>query len=144
MVRFYIFFSLILIGCNSSNKANQNEKHYIHIDGSDTSRLRLISYENRFYGEIVNTKGGVAPVTGQINGDIKGDTLIGDNHYKPYRWKEKKRVPIVLLKQENNYLEGNGQMIEVMGILTYVESSIKFDNPKKIYKPMDDDSLKLQ
>lgn len=132
MVRYYTFFVLILIGCNST--IEENEKHYIHIDGSDTSRLRLVRYENRFYGEYVYTKGGVAPVIGKINGDIKGDTLIGDNLYTPYRWKEKKRVPIVLLKDGDNYREGNGQMLELMGILTYIENTIQFDNPKKFYK----------
>jgi len=89
---------------------------------------------------LIHTKGGVAPVIGKINGDINGDILLGDNHYKPYRWKENKRVPIVLMKQGDNYIEGSGKMIELMGILTYINETISFDNPKRIYKPVNKDN----
>lgn len=134
MIRSTIFVVLLLIGCNSDKDQNQSEEYYMYVEGRDTTKLRLVRYENRFYGKYTHTKGGIAPVVGEINGDIKGDTLIGDNHYRPYRWKEKKRVPIVLLKKGNTYLEGNGQMIDLMGILTYLEWTIQFDSPKRIYK----------
>lgn len=134
MIRYTIFVVLLLIGCNSDKDQNQSEEYYMYVEGRDTTKLRLVRYENRFYGKYTHTKGGIAPVVGEINGDIKGDTLIGDNHYRPYRWKEKKRVPIVLLKKGNTYLEGNGQMIDLMGILTYLEWTIQFDSPKRIYK----------
>jgi len=106
----------------------------MHVDGRDTSKLRLVLYENSFYGKYTHTKGGIAPVVGEINGDIKGDTLIGDNLYTPYRWKEKKRVPIVLLKKGNTYVEGDGKKVEFMGVITFIEWTIKFDPPKRVYK----------
>lgn len=134
MARICTFLLLILLSCD--NQADKNEKFYIHIDGRDTARLRLVTFENRFYGEWTHSKGGVAPVVGEINGDIVGDTLIGDNHYRPYRWREKKRVPIALLKQGDNYIEGDGQRIEFMGVSTYIEQTISFDKPKKTYKPV--------
>ena len=137
MIRFSIFLLILLAACNSDKDQNQNEKYYMHVDGRDTSKLRLVRYENRFYGKYTHTHGGVAPVVGEINGDIKGDTLIGDNHYRPYRWKEKKRVPIVLLKKGNTYIEGTGEMIDLMGVLTYYEWTIKFDPPKRIYKAVE-------
>ncbi|MCA5005838.1 hypothetical protein [Sphingobacterium bovistauri] len=135
MIRLSFFLLLLIVGCNSEKKSNQIEEYYMHVDGRDTARLRLVSFENRFYGKYTHTKGGVTPVVGEINGDIKGDTLIGDNHYRPYRWKEKKRAPIVLLKKGNTYLEGYGKMIEFMGVLTYIEWTIKFNKPKRIFKP---------
>lgn len=135
MILFSIFLLLLCIGCNSDKSSNQREEYYIHVDGRDTSRLRLVRYENRFFGKYTHTKGGVAPVVGEINGDIKGDTLIGDNHYTPYRWKEKKRAPIVLLKKGNTYIEGDGQKIEFMGVISFIEWTLKFDPPKRIYKP---------
>lgn len=137
MLRICFFSILLLSSCASSHKTEQS---YIHIDGRDTSRLRLVRYEDTFYGELIHTKGGVAPVIGKINGDINGDILLGDNHYKPYRWKENKRVPIVLMKQGDNYIEGSGKMIELMGILTYINETISFDNPKRIYKPVNKDN----
>jgi len=136
MTKFIFLIVFVLLGCNSNKVENQKGKYYIHIDGSDTSRFRLVIHENRFYGEVVHTKWGGAPVVGKINGNIIGDTLIGDNLYTPYRWKEKKRAPIVLLRQGDNYVEGGGPMIEFMGILTYPENTITFDNPKRKYVPV--------
>ena len=124
---------MIFFGRNSDKGSSQNEEYYMHVDGRDTSKLRLVRYENRFYGKYKHIKGAVAQVAGEINGDIKGDTLIGDNHYTPYRWKEKKRTPIVLLKKGNTYIEGNGKMIEFMGVLTYIGWTIKFDSPERVY-----------
>ena len=137
MIRFFIFVVLILLGCNSDKDQNQTEEYYMHVKGTDTSRLRLVRFENKFYGKYTHTHGGVAPVVGEINGDIKGDTLIGDNHYRPYRWKEKKRLPIVLLRKGDTYVEGSGEMIDFMGVLSYHEWTIKFDPPKRVYKPVE-------
>lgn len=132
-----VFLFLILFGLWSCNKASKSEKNYIYVEGTDTSRLRLLLYDNRFFGDLVHTKAGSSATIGKINGDIEGDLLIGDNLYKPFRWKENKRVPIVLLRQGDNYIEGTGMMIEVMGILTYNPTSINFENPKRIYRPVD-------
>ncbi len=133
MPKFYTYFLPILLLLFSCSDEKQVEKNYIHVDGRDTSTLRLVVYEKRFYGELIHKKGGVAPSAGEINGDIYGDTLIGDFHYRPYKWKEKKRVPIALLKKGDSYTEVTGQMIEIMGILRYIDHTIQFDKPKRIY-----------
>jgi hypothetical protein len=84
---------------------------------------------------MVNTKPGGYRVTGEISGNVKGDTLIGDYHYTPYKWKEKKRVPFAVLPDGNNYLEGKGKVLIYMGIPYYVENTLSFQNPKRIFIP---------
>ena len=130
-----VLFIAILLGCSHKKKLNENEKHYVHIDGRDTTRIRLIRFPDRFYGEMVNTKPGGYRVTGEISGNVKGDTLIGDYHYTPYKWKEKKRVPFAVLADGNNYLEGKGKVLIYMGIPYYVENTLSFQNPKRIFIP---------
>ncbi len=129
MIRFLALLVFAFFSCKRSDALNENQHEYIHVDGRDTARLRLIIYENRFFGELTRRKGTGGIVEGVINGDIKGDTLIGDYHYLPYKAREKKRVPIALLKVGDHYVEGKGQQLEIFGILTYLEHTLKFDHP---------------
>lgn len=133
MIRIFSLLIFIFIGCTSNKNVNKNEHEYIHIDGRDTSRLRLVVHDNQFFGELKRQKGQGGVVSGVINGNVKGDTLIGDYLYRPYRAREKKRVPIVLLKVGDNYLEGKGQKMEIYGILTYLQHTIKFNDPARTF-----------
>ncbi len=83
---------------------------------------------------MTNTRPGGYIVTGEISGNIKGDTLIGDYHYSPYKWRDKKRVPLTLLAKGDTYIEGTGKALIYMGIPYYIEETIRFDEPKRVFK----------
>lgn len=131
---FYLFFLVLLAACSFSSSEHKNEQYYISVEGRDTTKLKLTIINEHFYGEYIHTRGGSQREKGQFSGKVQGDILLGDNLYTPYRWKEKKRVPIALKLQGENLLEGSGKMIEFMGILSYHPRTIDFHSPKRVFK----------
>ncbi|WP_312136286.1 hypothetical protein [Sphingobacterium sp.] len=127
------FVFLSLTGCVDKHGRQNKEKRYISIDDRDTTRIRITTYPTRFHGEMTNTRPGGFFVSGEIQGNVKGDTLVGDYNYKPYKWREKKRVPFAILMKDGKYLEGKGKQLIYMGIPYYVEGTISFDDPARIF-----------
>lgn len=134
-----LLYCLILLfflnGCTDKQEVQNNEKQYIFIDGRDTTRIRITTYPTRFHGEMTSTRPGGFFVFGEVQGNAKGDTLVGDYHYRPYKWREKKRVPFAILLKDGKYLEGKGKQLIYMGIPYYVEGTISFDDPERVFVP---------
>lgn len=128
-----LLLSLLLISCGESTKQDERKAIYIAINGRDTAKLELTRYEKRFYGKMKITRPGRVIDSGEIEGNILKDTLLGNFFYLAHGWKNKKRNPIVLLLKDNQYIQGSGIRTNFMGVPHYVPSSISFKDPKFIY-----------
>ena len=132
-----IFITLIfttLLSCQSQDKKTTGSKEYVAIYKSDTAFLSITMDKNRFYGTLKIFNRGVSPDSGSIEGDIKGNNLVGTYYYTPHRSREPKRKAFALLKNQDTFVEGTGLQQIYMGIPYYEPSSLSFDNPKFIYK----------
>lgn len=93
--------------------------------------MTLNIIENRFYGKYEVRKGCDIYRTGDIRGNVKGDTLIGDFYYKPYGSRDKKRIPFALLQRDSILLVGKGVAATYMGIPFFVpDVPIDYENPE--------------
>ena len=105
------FISLILnilFSCNS--KEGKEEYHcalYRAVINKDTAILKINMNDKRFFGRYEISHYKIGKDSGDVRGDIKGDTLRGDYHYITVggSWK---RVPLALLKKENKLFLGTG------------------------------------
>ena len=96
--------------------------------------LTLTLYEDIYYGKMKIIKPGKVVDSGEIQGKIYADTLIGDFFYKPFGAKHKKRKAYVLLNKTDSLIQGNGIGLDYLGVPFYVAESINFDSPKFIFK----------
>lgn len=99
---------MFLISCNSKeDKSQYNQVMYRAIHNKDTSVLSLNINDKRFYGRYEISYYKIGKDSGDVRGDIKGDTLRGDFHYisNGGSWK---RIPLALLKKENKLFLGKG------------------------------------
>lgn len=99
---------IFLISCNSKEEKDKyNHTFYRAVNGKDTAILDININHKRFYGryEILYHK--IGKDSGDVRGDIKGDTLRGDFHFisNGGSWK---RIPLALLKKENKLVLGKG------------------------------------
>ncbi len=124
---------LFLVGCSNPEGVILSEKDYISIVDRDTSLLHLTLYKNKFYGKLTIKQPGNVIIKGDVNGKIEKDTLIGDYLYTPYKWKYQKRMPFVLLKQDENFIEGTGIVSILLGVPHYMPRSLSFDKPKNVF-----------
>ncbi|MBS7253908.1 hypothetical protein [Flavobacterium branchiicola] len=106
----FLIFPLfvLLFSCNSKeNKDIYKHAIYRAVHQADTAILDIKINDKRFYGryEILYHKTGKD--SGDVRGDLRGDTLRGDFHFisNGGSWK---RIPIALLKKENKLYMGKG------------------------------------
>ncbi|TDO71187.1 hypothetical protein EV143_10942 [Flavobacterium chryseum] len=119
----FLFLLIILtaiVSCNS--KAEQKDYKqvlYRAINNKDTSILALNINDKRFYGryEILHYK--IGKDSGDVRGNITGDTLRGDFHFITYGG-EWKRIPLALLKKENKLFLGTGVIGTFMNLPCFV------------------------
>ena len=134
----FLFIFLItttLLSC-ISKEGKDNFKHVIYraVNNKDTALLSIKINDKRFYGhyEISNYKTGKD--SGDVRGDIKGDTLRGDFHYISYGggWK---RIPIALLKRENKLFLGSGLIGTYLNLPCFIPGTpIDYNNSKFIFE----------
>lgn len=123
----------LLVSCTGS-LTNRAETQILQaITNRDTALLRLTVVGNEFYGSLIITRPGLAIDSGQVRGEIKQDTLIGDYHYLPFQAAEKKRRPFLLLHKDGSYKKGTGMEKVYMGVPFYVPSTISFANPQFVF-----------
>lgn len=102
------FVCVFLISCNSKEeKEKYNHAFYRAVNGSDTAILDININDKRFFGRYEIFYHQFGKDSGDVRGDIKGDTLRGDFHYisNGGSWK---RIPLALLKKENKLVLGKG------------------------------------
>ena len=131
-----IFFSFLFVACSEQSEKQLTETKLLSIQNRDTLNIKIIENksEKRFFGSYKLNKPGDEIVIGDIQGNIKGDSLIGDLYYTPFGWKDKKRKPFALLKQKNGYLLGHGTEQVYMGIPYYIPGTIRFDSTSMVLK----------
>ncbi|WP_264550989.1 hypothetical protein [Flavobacterium sp. N2038] len=132
---FLIFPLLVLLfSCNSKeNKENYKHAIYRAVHQSDTAILDIKINDKRFYGryEILYHKTGKD--SGDVRGDIKGDTLRGDYHFisNGGSWK---RIPLALLKKEDKLTLGNGVMGTYMNLPCFISGTLNYKDPKFVFE----------
>lgn len=138
MIKNFIMFSLLaimLISCNSKeNKSEYKHITYQAVNGKDTAILAVNINDKRFYGryEILYHK--IGKDSGDVRGDIKGDTLRGDFHYisNGGSWK---RVPLAILKKENKLLLGSGTIGIYFNLPCFMPGTpIEYENSKFVFE----------
>jgi len=133
----FVLLSLTMLSC--SPKEN-NTVHYIAVNKRDTARLELTLFDKTFFGKLKVFKPGNVVDSGDVQGNIRKDTLLGDVYYRPYGARNKIRRPFVLLKDGTSFIQGGGAESMYMGIPYYAEGTISFDSPKFVFRP---DSMRL-
>ncbi|ERJ58716.1 hypothetical protein [Sphingobacterium paucimobilis] len=123
---FILLLSLTSAACHEKGNNYQNET-YVYNDGRDTIAVALSLMDNVFHGSYEKNSPGGVVVTGDISGNIKGDTLLGSLYYTPYKGRNKQRKAFALLKQNNDYIIGNGTGYIYMGIPYFSVETLTFD-----------------
>lgn len=123
-----------LISCVEGMSEKAEGRVYQAISNRDTALLRLNLLNNEFYGTLIITRPGLAIDSGQVQGKVQADTLIGDYYYLPFQSAEMKRRPFLLLQKGDQYIKGTGMEKMYMGIPYYVPSTIRFSDPQFIFQ----------
>lgn len=129
----FLLVCLVYLSCGSSS--NKIAKDYIAISKRDTAFLNLSIYGDTFFGKMIVSKPGNVLDSGEIEGKVVGDTLLGSYLYRPYGARHYKRVPYVLLQKKDTLIQGHGLVSIYMGVPTYQMNSISFKNSKFVFFP---------
>ncbi len=141
MLKNFITISLLsvfLFSCNSKEEKDKyNRIFYRAVNGKDTAILDLKINDKRFYGryEILYHK--IGKDSGDVRGDLKGDTLRGDYHFisNGGSWK---RIPIALLKKENKLILGKGVIGTYFNLPLFLpEIPIEYNNSEFVFEKIE-------
>ena len=129
------FFMIILISCNSKDEKSQY-KHIVYqaVNGKDTAILAINMNDKRFYGRYEVLYHKIGKDSGDVRGDLKGDTLRGDFHYisNGGSWK---RVPLALLKKEDKLILGSGVIGIYFNLPCFMPGTpIEYTNSKYVFE----------
>jgi len=125
---------VFLISCNSKEQKDKyNHLIYRAVNNKDTATLDINISDKRFYGRYEISYYKIGKDSGDVRGDIKGNTLTGDFHYisNGGSWK---RVPLALLKKENKLLLGNGVIGTFMNLPCFIQGTLSFNDPKFVFE----------
>ncbi|MEL1245555.1 hypothetical protein AAEO56_14870 [Flavobacterium sp. DGU11] len=128
----------MVYACNSKeNEFKDNSTQYRAIKERDTAYLFLSMGEERFYGKYEIHYGASGRDKGDVRGEIKGDTLLGEFYFKPYGGGEKKRAPFVVLKKDGKLLLGKGVESSYLNISFYMpDIPIDYSDPAFIFEEL--------
>ncbi|WP_264537660.1 hypothetical protein [Flavobacterium sp. N1736] len=130
----FLFFVLI-ISCNSKEEKDKyNHIVYRAVNNKDTAILDININDKRFYGRYEISYYKVGKDSGDVRGDLKGDTLRGDYHYisNGGAWK---RVPLALLKKENKLFLGTGVIGTYFNLPCFIPGTpIEYDNSGFVFE----------
>lgn len=125
-----ILFCIVLLSCQSEKP----QKKYYKANSNDTiALLQLITDKDRFYGDYEIKYSG-DKYSGQVRGEIAGDTLIGRFKYKTAK-KSFREVPFVLLKSNDIYIQGTGVTWMYFNIPYFDKKSIQFKSTNLHFIP---------
>lgn len=131
----FIAFSVgFLPSCSESKQKDLIEKKLISYQGRDTVTIDLMLHQKRFVGKYTVNGPGDYLVTGEVEGEIKADTLLGSLYYTPFGWRDKKRKAFALLAKNDQYLSGKGTELIYMGIPYFVPNTVTFGPEKGVYQ----------
>jgi hypothetical protein len=136
IVVFLIF--ILSISCNSKEEKDKYSRvFYRAVNGKDTAILDIKINNKRFYGryEILYHKFGKD--SGDVRGDLRGDTLRGDFHFiaNGGSWK---RIPIALLKKDNKLILGKGVIGTYFNLPLFMpEIPIEYNNSEFVFEKIE-------
>lgn len=137
MLRNFIMTALLfafLMSCNyKEEKDKYNHVIYRGVNNKDTAIMAINMSDKRFYGRYEISYYKIGKDSGDVKGDIKGDTLRGDFHYisNGGGWK---RIPIALLKKDSKLFLGSGVIGTYMNLPCFLSGTLNYDNPKFVFK----------
>ncbi|SFD91052.1 hypothetical protein [Flavobacterium phragmitis] len=134
-MRLFLFICLLIVSCNSKeNKEKYNHKFYRAVNNKDTAVLDIKINDKRFYGRYEISHYGTGKDSGDVRGDLRGDTLRGDYHYISFGggWK---RVPLALLKRDNKLYLGKGVIGTYFNLPCFVpDVPIEYNNSEFVFE----------
>jgi len=135
LITFAAYFVLLALSFASCEEKRRDTEllRYVAFSNRDSAQLELNLFERRFHGKLRFYRPGGEIDSGEVQGNIKNDTLAGDYYYFPFGWGQKKRRPFVLLKKGSQYILGSGTEQVYMGIPHYIPSTISFQQAKFIF-----------
>lgn len=138
-MRIFLFFCLLFISCNSKeDKDKYNHVFYRAVSNKDTAVLDIHINDKRFYGRYEISHYKIGKDSGDVRGDIKGDTFRGDYHYVSFggSWK---RIPIALLKKDNKLFLGKGVIGTYFNLPCFVpEVPIEYNNSEFVFERIEE------
>lgn len=127
-----------LISCNSKEEKDKyNRVFYRAINNKDTAILDININNKRFYGRYEISYYKVGKDSGDVRGDLRGDTLRGDFHFisNGGSWK---RIPIALLKKENKLISGTGVIATYFNLPCFMPGvPIEYENSKFVFEKIE-------
>jgi len=128
-----IAFSLFC-GCGQKNTEEMSRDiarrmvKYKAVYERDTALLSIFNKGNKVEGDLQFIYSNGINLKGSVKGEVKGDTLLADYHYKG-RNGEWHRNPIALLKKDGRLLMGVGEREFAWG-RTYFSRNVPIDYEK--------------
>lgn len=129
-----VVFSFIISCNNKEDKSQYNQVMYRAVHNKDTAVLSLNINNKRFYGRYEISYYKTGKDSGDVRGDIKGDTLRGDFHYisNGGSWK---RTPIAILKKENKLFLGTGVIGTYFNLPLFMpDQPIEYDKSEFVFE----------
>lgn len=130
---FTILLLFLIYGCDFKEK-KEERSFYRAINDKDTAILSLSVVKNHFYGQYEIRYGEMVKDSGDVRGEIIGDTLRGVYNYISYggSWK---KVPIAFLRKNNKLLLGKGVASSLLGMPIYMpEVPIDYNDSEFIFE----------
>lgn len=124
---------VMLFGCDFNEKKTEATL-YQAINGKDTAVILLSTAENRFWGQYEIRYSKMGKDSGDVRGEIIGDTLRGVYKYISYggSWK---KAPIALLKKNDKLILGKGVASSLMDMPIYLSDvPLDYNNSKFIFE----------
>jgi hypothetical protein len=126
----------LLSACGSSG-VNDNETKVLYqaVAKDDTAKFKIHLTDKTFYGQMEILYGKQYKDSGDVNGIVKGDSLLGTYHFQHYGIEEWHRIPIALLKKDKKLIMGVGSMVIYMN-MTFFDKKIPVDyeHPKFVFE----------
>lgn len=131
-------WSAFLFSCNSKeDKDKYDRAFYRAVNGKDTAILDIKINDKRFYGRYEVTYHQFGKDSGDVRGDMHGDTLRGDFHYisNGGSWK---RIPIALLKKDDKLILGKGVVGTYFNLPLFIpEIPIEYNNSEFVFEKIE-------
>lgn len=131
-------WSVFLFSCNSKeDKDKYDRAFYRAVNGKDTAILDIKMNDKRFYGRYEVTYHKFGKDSGDVRGDMHGDTLRGDFHYisNGGSWK---RIPIALLKKDDKLILGKGVVGTYFNLPLFIpEIPIEYNNSEFVFEKIE-------
>ncbi len=128
----FIILVFALYACTSNT---QKKVFYKASKNKEVALLAITILDNSFYGQYEVRYGLSGKDSGEVRGQLYGDTLKGKYNYISYAG-NKKWEPFVVLKEGENLKLGTGAATTYMNMPYYIPATLKFKDSSFLFKPI--------